>query len=193
MPLYFARHKDDWGNLGLPRYLYERGIVALHFEPVLSWNPLDYVRSGRCAITYLNALNEGEEDAYVFASYNFKGQANVIRGQPSRGSKLFLRDFAECEIEAAARPPLKMLFLENVQQVSRGDFPLAYLLAPQRSTFVKWPSVERVAMPWLLNEPADLLNPASYLPASIEVACEEYLRLTDRLKSKRPTPTVLTS
>ncbi|EGK72085.1 hypothetical protein METUNv1_01556 [Methyloversatilis universalis FAM5] len=194
MEVYFARHTDDWHGGGWLNYLHERGAIAIRFDPIESWSPEDYSSpGGASAIRHMNTLNDlktaanvdREEGAYVFASYTLGiGNRVVIGGRPKPDSKCFLSALDDIPRDGCPIPPLKVLFLDNPQLIQRDAFPHAYLLAPPRSTFVRWEAIEPVAIPWICNRQADLLNRCSYLPASIEVACEEYMRLTGRLTAK---------
>lgn len=186
MNIYFARHVHDWDGGDWIRFLFDRKAVAIQFDGDESWDPEDYSGSGggKSAIRYLNELNAGNEDAFIFASYSFDGQAHVVCGRPRVGSKRFLSELDDCPVDGRPIRPLKVLFLDDVRPVGRDEFPLAYLLAPPLTTFVRWRSVERVAIPWVQNRPVDLLDPGTYLPASIEVACEEYMRVAGLLNRK---------
>lgn len=194
MEVYFARHTEDWHGGGWLNYLHERGAIAIKFDLIESWHPENYLsRGGARAIRHMNTLNDlkieanadREKGTYVFASYTLgKGNRVVIGGRPKPGSKCFLSELDDIPRDGRPIPPLKVLFLDNPQLIQKNAFPHAYLLAPPQSTFVRWEAIEPVAIPWICNRQADLLNPCSYLPASIEVACEEYMRLTGLLTAK---------
>ncbi|MDP3843665.1 MAG: hypothetical protein Q8Q81_14010 [Oxalobacteraceae bacterium] len=183
MGVFFARHVHDWNDGGWIRFLYGQRAIGVCFDRIESWNPEDYsTGAARTAIRYLCELDKGqpedkgEPDDYVFASYTFDGRLHVLSGQPKQGSKRFLREMENLPGDDRPVPSLKVLLLENVKLVTRDEFPLVYLLPPRMTTFVRWGSCERVAMPWLRGEPVNLIDPDAYLPSSIEVACEEYLR-----------------
>lgn len=194
MEVYFARHTEDWHDGGWLNYLFERGAIAIKFDLIESWYPENYLSPGGAwAIRYMNSLNElrteadadCDEGAYVFASYTLgNGNRVVIGGRPKPGSKCFLSELGDIPRDGRQIPPLKVLFLDNPQLIQQNAFPYVYWLAPQQSTFVRWHAIEPVAIPWICNRRADLLNPCSYLPASIEVACEEYMRIIGLLTAK---------
>lgn len=185
MAVFFARHLDDWNNDGWIRFLYENRAIGIKFDKIESWEIEDYSPgSAQSAIRYLVQLDSGEPDAYVFASYTFDGELHVLKGRPRQGSKRFLREMENLPSDDRDIPPLKVLLLEDAQPVTRDEFPLVYLLPPRKTTFVRWRASERAAMPWFRGDPVNLLDPDAYLPSSIEVACEEYLRAKQLLTRK---------
>lgn len=191
--IYYARHVNSWPKDGgtnqfTPEFFFNQKAIAIHFVKKESWDPEEYRghrNQGPSAIRYMNLCNgdNGKKDILVFASYRIDKKLRVLMGRPRLGSKCFLSQ----HLGMAGVPEVKMLFLDEVREITPREFPYAFLLAPKQSTFVHWDQCELVINRWMENDSLkdrDLLEPKTYLPASIEVLCEEYLRRKGLLTRK---------
>jgi hypothetical protein len=184
--VFFARHVHDWDCdeiIGSTiKYLYEKQAIAIHFNGILSWDPEDYKenKQGPSNIKYMNDCNENPDNIIV-AYYKFENQYKVLIGNPKRHSKCFIDEFLSQNINS---PPLKILFLENVLEVTVEEFPFPYLLAPQQGTFIHWKQGEKPVNAFLKNIKYDTSDPDFYLPWTLEIICEEWLRKKSLISHK---------
>ena len=190
--IYYARHVHDWAVASIEGstidHFFREMALAIHFKGIESWEPNDYRGEGNqgpSAIRYMNRCNQGG-DIIIFASYKTSEGERVLMGRPRPGSKRFLSESPGAD----GGPPvaIKMIFLDEVREITPDEFPYVSLLAPKQSTFVHWKQCEWAINRWLKNPELrreDLLDPRIYLPASIEVLCEEYLREPDLRDGRR--------
>lgn len=189
--VYYARHVHDWAVASIEGstidYFFRKMALAIHFKGIESWESNDYRGEGNqgpSAIRYMNHCNEGG-DIIIFASYKTSEGEKVLMGRPRPGSKRFL---SQPPGENGSPPvAIKMLYLDrsSVREIKDHEFPYAFLLAPKQSTFVHWRQCEAVINLWMADGEPILQEPRTYLPASIEVLCEEYLREPDLREGRR--------
>ena len=180
------RHTHDWnvpgfGDGAFLEHLIEERLIAVHYDGINSWIPSDYTsKFGPSAIRYLNACNEAGSNAYIFASYRIGGNIRVVAGPPLANSKRFLTSYLAND----SAPRVKMLGLDRARsrEISLAEFPAPFLLPPKQQVFVEWKQCKVLAENFVLGARPNPLDPACYLPGALEVACEEYLRLTGALK-----------
>jgi len=186
--VYFIRHGLEWEKAlgpqykGLNQYLFDNRLIAIHFDNTDSWEESDYDKAAaKSAIRYMNNCDSHSDSKVIFASYSFSDGNRIVFGTPKKKSKFFLTSIGSWP----AVQKIKVLGLEHDgRELHLDEFPFAFLLTPQQSTFVHWKQCEEVANAKFFGQGLDISNPAHYLPWAIEVLCEEYLRQANKLNRK---------
>ena len=188
--IYYIRHKHDWNNYGIEK-LIEDQRVGIHFSGNKSLSETDYsswTKGERSAVGYLNDLNGSgsSQKIYLFICYTYsvnnKQKTRIILGEPIANS------FKAFE----SRPGIfiKTVAYKTIKEITEQEFPYVYLLAPRQSTFVQWHACRTIALNYISSiERGETLkldgnDPDEYLPSSLEILCEEYLREKGLLEKK---------
>jgi hypothetical protein len=170
MQSVFIRHNCSSTRLVLQQ-LWDRRLIALHYNDSFSTNPSDYDSAGRKALDRL--WRYCSEGAIVGADYHrFNGTAMLV-GQITKGASVKAAEFHDPSTGATF--VYKTVALHGAVEVSYADFPLLVGVQPRQATITGWPAAEKVLTSALNHQPLPH-EPSCLHPSQLEVLCYEWLR-----------------
>jgi len=166
MQAVFIRHKMSSTEKILEN-LWERRLIAIHYQDIASINPDDYKEQGRYALKRL--LGYCKSGAVVGATYQRIKPDEMLVGIIEQGSQIIATD------EYGPKYVYKTVQLNNTKVVSYVYYPLLAAIQPRAATITGWPSAER-CLRSILGEKDKQPDVFSLAPSQLEVLCYEYLR-----------------
>lgn len=184
----FARHKGGV-NESVAEYLFENGLIAIHWGDKPSADPDDY-DSGSNEIQYLNEF--AEDGRIVGASYRRIITSEMLVGVVPSESMVRLLYFDDGEfikeeqiepgeslegVESGEYRIYKSLQLTDVRNISREEYPVIFdnSVRPPSASIINWWNVEE-HLRRIVNEEDQIRSVFSLRADEVEVLCEEYLR-----------------
>jgi hypothetical protein len=170
MKSVFVRHNCS-STMHVLQQLWDRRLIALHYQDHLSTDPHDYDSAGRQALTRL--WSYCETGAIVGADYRRLNGGAMLVGYLPAGSCVRGEEFRDPDTRQAF--VYKVAELQAAREVRFVDYPLLFGVQPRQTTSTGWPAADKVLAAALHNQP--LQYDASCLhPSQLEVLCYEYLR-----------------
>lgn len=167
----FIRHKCD-STVKVLRTMWDRGLIALHYEDSESTNPEDYgTPAARKALKRLSGYCK--DGAIVGACFREIESSRILVGRIRPGSVIRAEEFTDSE--AKRRFVYKVVELEDAKKVSYADFPLLKGIQPRQATITGWQSAANVLKAALDGKPIPR-KPSNLHPSQLEVLCYEWLR-----------------
>ena len=175
MQSVFIRHNCSSTPLVLQQ-LWDRRLIALHYNDSFSTNPSDYDSAGRKALERL--WRYCREGVIVGADYHRLNGAAMLVGQITKGSSVKPEEFHDPTTGDTF--VYKTVALQGTIEVSYADFPLLVGVQPRQATITGWPAAEKVLEAALSHLPLPR-EPSCLHPSQLEVLCYEWLRETRNL------------
>lgn len=176
MQSVFIRHNCS-STPQILRQLWERRLIALHYDDDFSTNPADYYPAGRKALERLWGYCNG--GAIVGADYRRLDGSKMLVGFLEQGTPIFSEEFHDPN--SGESYIYKVAALSNAVEVPYADYPLLVGVQPRRATLTGWPSAEGVLLAAV--EGRSLPRKANSLhPSQLEVLCYEWLRSSGKLE-----------
>ena len=177
MQTVFVRHNLDAGPETL-NYLWNKHLIAIHFQDIRSVNPDDYASVGKQALQRL--LRYCQSGAVVGASFRKIKSNQMLIGEIRKGSQVDLLDVST--VSDSDRGIYKVVQLVNVKEVSYSVYPLLAAIQPRQGTITGWPSAEKYLLA-ILRERELARSVKSLHPSQLEVICYEFLKMRGILKA----------
>lgn len=178
--VYFIRHKwnEQWNTI--VDYLFDKRLIAIHFDNNLKWDPKKYTSKGPKSA--FNALtNLSATGGIVIARYQTKDEALI--GEIAPGATKEIHDRPDSN---GSLKELKILQLQNWHSFTINEFSLPFLLSAGQGTISRWHMAEKAVNAvynHITQNKAGFSN-IKQIPPSMEllsgwhyeVLCEEWLR-----------------
>lgn len=176
MQSVFIRHNCS-STPHVLRQLWERRLIALHYDDDFSTDPADYFPAGRKALKRLwGYCNDG---AIVGADYRRLDGSRMLVGFLEQGTQVFSEEFHDPS--SGESFIYKVAALSNAVEVPYADYPLLVGVQPRQATLTGWPSAKDALLAAV--EGRSLPRKANSLhPSQLEVLCYEWLRSTGQLE-----------
>lgn len=170
MQSVFIRHNCS-STPRVLRQLWERRLIALHYDDDFSTNPADYYPAGRKVLERL--WRYCKDGAIVGADYRRLNGDKMLVGFLEQGTRIFSEEFHDPS--SGESFIYKVAALKNAVEFPYADYPLLVGVQPRQATLTGWPSaravllaaVKRQSLPRMAN---------SLHPSQLEVLCYEWLR-----------------
>lgn len=176
MQSVFVRHNCS-STAHILQQLWERRLVALHYNDDYSTDPSDYYPAGRKALERL--WNYSKDGAIVGADYRRFDGSKMLVGFLERGSRVFAEEFRDPH--SGESFVYKLAALSKAVEVKYADYPLLVGVQPRQATITGWPSAGGVLLAALHGQSLPR-KPNSLHPSQLEVLCYEWLRNSGQLE-----------
>lgn len=166
MKAIFIRNKLGCSDTML-NHLWEKRLIAIHFEDIFSTDPKDYHKSS--AIKAIKKLNNYCKDGVIVGStYPKIHPDTILVGEIPAGSQIE-------KLEEYGNRIYKVVQMEKVREVFYKDYPLLLAVQPRQMTLNGWPSAKNT-LESILGMKELEIGVRSLAPQQIEVICYEYMR-----------------
>ncbi|MBK9248785.1 MAG: hypothetical protein IPM69_11875 [Ignavibacteria bacterium] len=175
--VHFATIADENQAFELSSYKRDYLEKILHIDTLIGYNETP----ARTCINYINACSNKEH--IIVASY--EGYDKIVIGLSKKDSKKchYLEDGINKQIQ------MKCVQLRNTMTLTKVEFPLPFLVPPQRSTFVEWHMGTKMVKSLFDGYTPEIEGGAAeiyawFSPWQLEILCEEWLRMKSKFKRK---------
>lgn len=166
MRTIFIRHNLG-SNSEILNDLWNRCEIAIHYQNIMSINPLDFSQPGCKSLERL--LDYCETGAVVGLVCNSIKPSKMLVGIIPSGSKIIPID------RYGENYYYKTVQLHDVQEISLADYPVLGAIQPRLTTLTEWPSASVVLNAIVKRE--EIIPSVDVLsPGQLEVLCFEYLK-----------------